>query len=804
MRLLLPLVAFAFAFGIALAAALELQPWGFLVAAPLAALAGLLGRVVLPPLARSLALLAATAVAAACAGGAGLSAAVHRPLRDCDLRLATSREPCTLVARVAGSAEPTQNGQRQRLLALARLDGGLARGRSRPLCGALELHREGSALPLVPGEVVLLRTRLRPAVARRNPGAPSPALRYLAGEIGALARVDEGSLAVIERAPVGALARMRARIHAGLARAIADPEARAIVAALVLGDEGRIPPSLRDSYARAGASHLLAVSGMNLTLCALGALAVIRWLLLRVPPLAERWDVRRLAVPPAAAIAILYTLLTGASPSAARACVMSCACFLGVLCGRSGDLVRPLALSALVLLVWQPLDLFRPSFQLSFAATIGIALSLERLPRARPASLLGRALHGLRVVAVTSLGATLFTAPIVAHHFHELSIVGLGTNLVAVPFSSLALMPLGFCGSLLELLHPSLGAPILALAGWLASLLNALCRLAAAPRFATVGVGLGWLGALSLCGIAAALLTTRRRLRLLALAAALLTAVPLGVAALRQSLQPALRVTFLDVGQGDASVTRFPDGFTLLTDGGGNLMGGDPGASQVVPFLRGAGVRRLDLVVASHPHPDHILGLSAVIDAFTVGELWVCWHDERDPRLAALVGRAIARGVPVLPPRPLARGGARLVPLWPEGYRGACADPGYDGNDNSIVLRVEHGRGALLLAGDIEAEAERRLAALRPPALLRAALLKVPHHGSATSSSDVLLAAVSPRVAVISCGPENAFGFPAKPVLARYAARRVTVLRTDQLGAVEVELRASGELRWRALGRSFR
>jgi competence protein ComEC len=804
MRLLLPLVAVAFALGVALAAALELAPWACLVVALLAALLGLLGCATLSARARSLALLGAVVVAATGAGGAGLSTAVRRPVLDCDVRLAISREPCTLVARVAGVAEPTRSGQRHRVLALARLDGSLARGRSRPLCGALELHREGSAPPLIPGEVVLLRTRLRPAVPRRNPGAASPAIRYLAEEIGALARVDGGSLAVLERAPPSTLARVRARIHAGLARAIADPEARSIVAALVLGDEGGIPPSLRERYARAGASHLLAVSGMNLTLCALGALAVIRWLLLRIPPLAERWDVRRLAAPPAAAVAILYTLLTGAAPSAARACVMSCACFLGVLCGRSGDLVRPLALSALVLLVWQPLDLFRPSFQLSFAATIGIALCLERLPRARPSSLPGRGLHGLRVVAVTSVGATLLTAPIVAHHFHELSIIGLGTNLVAVPLSSLALMPLGFCGSLLELLHPSLGAPILALAGWLASLLNGICSLAAAPRFATVGVGLGWLGALSLLGLAAALLTTRRWLRALALAAALLPAVPLGVAALQQSLHPALRVTFLDVGQGDASVTRFPDGFTMLTDGGGNLMGGDPGASQVVPFLRGAGVRRLDLVVASHPHPDHILGLSAVIDAFTVGELWVCWHEEHDPRLAALVGRAIARGVPVLPPRPLARGGARLVPLWPEGYRGACADPGFDGNDNSIVLRVEHGRGALILAGDIEAEAEGRLAALRAPALLRAALLKVPHHGSATSSSDALLDAVSPRVAVISCGPENAFGFPAKEVLARYAARRVTVLRTDQLGAIEVELRASGEPRWRALGRSFR
>jgi competence protein ComEC len=229
------------------------------------------------------------------------------------------------------------------------------------------------------------------------------------------------------------------------------------------------------------------------------------------------------------------------------------------------------------------------------------------------------------------------------------------------------------------------------------------------------------------------------------------------------------------------------------------MLGADPGAAQVVPYLRARGVGRLDLVVASHPHPDHVGGLHAVLDAVAVGELWLCWHDEPDPLVARLAARAIQRGVPVLPPRALRRGAAAVVPLWPAGYEGRCADPGYDANDNSIVLRLEHGRGAALLAGDIEAEAERRLARERPASLLRADVLKVPHHGSATSSSADLLAACRPRLAAISCAPGNQYGFPAPAVLARYRSHGVELARTDELGAIGVRLYADGELAWAPL-----
>ena len=275
-------------------------------------------------------------------------------------------------------------------------------------------------------------------------------------------------------------------------------------------------------------------------------------------------------------------------------------------------------------------------------------------------------------------------------------------------------------------------------------------------------------------------------------------------------ISPRMELTFLDVGQGDSTFVRFPDGGTMLVDAGGSHLGGwDVGAARVVPFLQGQGHRRLDLVVASHPHPDHVAGLVAVLEQVEVGELWVCWHDEPNSWLQRLLAVARRRGVPVRVPRLLRRGDVTVRPLWPprarDGTAGAtdrCADPAHEANDNSIVLRLEYGRAAAVLAGDIEELAERAL--LQERGILagaRSQVLKVPHHGSSTSSTTGFVAAVAPRLVVISCGAGNSFGFPHPTVLRRYRRMGADVARTDVLGAVSVELWSDGEMHWAAVQR---
>jgi competence protein ComEC len=257
---------------------------------------------------------------------------------------------------------------------------------------------------------------------------------------------------------------------------------------------------------------------------------------------------------------------------------------------------------------------------------------------------------------------------------------------------------------------------------------------------------------------------------------------------LRRVEQPegSLRATFLDVGQGDATLIDLPNGQSMLIDAGGNPQGGaDPGERVLVPLLRARRRAHIDLVVLTHPHPDHFGGLSAVLENVKVGEFWDSGQSAAEADFSAtsrqalaLVHKARAGGARVLYPpqlcgRPRNFGAARVEVLWP------CPDidAGFDPNDNSLVLRVSYGKRALLFTGDIEAHAESEL--LASGARLRADVLKVPHHGSRTSSSSALLAAIAPSLAVISAGAVNPFGHPHSEVVARL---RMQIRRVIDLG----------------------
>ena len=740
---------------------------------------------------RRVVLFLAGLVAAATGSGVTLAAVALHPGRPpCHIvHRADGRTIWRLTARVSGTAVHTPSGVRV-LLRAESTRTPVAAG----LCGALELHLPPTGPELVEGDRVMLRGRLRPAVGSRNPGTSSSVLRYLSDDVGATTYVDPAALVLLGRASPSGVHRLRVRVREALARAVPPGNRRQILGALILGERSAVGPGLRQDFAAAGVSHLLAVSGLHLTLVAGGLLWLLRRLLLRLTRLARRTDVRRVAAPFAILAALLYTALTGAAPSTSRACVMVCACLAGLCLSRPPDLARPLCLAALVLLVRDPLDLLRPGFQLSFLAVLGIGLLAVRTadrPRSGP-------LAAIRALVLTSLVATAITAPVVALHFHRVSLVGVIANLAAIPLTTFVLLPLSLAGASLGLLHPSLGDPLLTAAGWVAAKLHALCVLVAAPHLSVLGWSPGPLLATATTLVVVGLLLRGRGARRLVLGVALALAATWGVACLWHEVTPRVELTFLDVGQGDSAVARFPGGATLLVDAGGTRSGTwDPGAARVVPFLEAEGIQRLDLVVASHPHPDHVGGLRAVLEAVAVDELWICWHEEPNPWLGPLLEVARQRGVKVRRPHLRRIGRVTVRPLWPRAGE-HCADPAYSANDNSIVLRLELGKGAALFAGDIEAVAEEELVRAAG-ADLKADVLKVPHHGSGTSSTARLLGAVRPGLAVISCGAGNAFGFPDPVVLERYHDRGVAVARTDRSGAIRVELGPGGELSWRRL-----
>jgi competence protein ComEC len=362
---------------------------------------------------------------------------------------------------------------------------------------------------------------------------------------------------------------------------------------------------------------------------------------------------------------------------------------------------------------------------------------------------------------------------------------------IVVPIASAALLPLAAIHALLASCAEWLAAPT-------AVLLDLAARgfLASCEAFAAIPLGrslppLDVAQGIVLCASCLSLLFARRwRTGVLVIA---LGALGLAGAEwrLRAREQPIgiVRATFLDVGQGDGALIDMPDGRLVMIDAGGAVGAGiDPGAAAIVPLLAARRRERIDLLVITHPHPDHYGGVRAVLDAVEVGEIWDTGQgDDESPEgeLAALLELARERGVAVRRPEATCDrhhrfGAATIHVLWP------CPafDPGWDPNDNSLVLEIALGSRTLLLTGDIERHAEGALAT--SGVLARVDVLKVGHHGSRTSSTSAFLTAVDPRVAIVSAGRTNRFGHPHPEVIERLEEAADHVVRVDREGGVIV------------------
>ena len=635
-------------------------------------------------------------------------------------------------------------------------------------------------IPLVPGERIAVTGRVRTSPTGH--------------ELTAITIEHLGDAASVRDRVWRWAAVTQARWSAEIDAAGGPPSARAALRGIVVGDRRAIPPDLDDRWRAVGIYHVLSVSGLHLAV-----IAGLVFAALRRGVAASPWGGRvrpaRWAAPPALAIAIAYTLVTGAQLATLRALVVIALVLIAATLDRPIRLVDALGAAAIVLLAWRPQDLLDPSFQLSFTAALTLAL--------RPASTRRGVRAWILRGLATSAWVTITTAPITAYHFQQVTPGGVVGNLVLTPFVELLALPLALAGIALGI------EPLIRVATAIVAAVDRAAELLAhALPVGTVAVA-GAITLATLVALSLVLAAREHRTRLDALAWAVLCLVW----ALARTPPPpgALRVTFLDVGQGDAALVELPDGAVWLIDAGGHpnarsLAAASAPADAISRALGAAGHDRIDLVAISHPHPDHYLGLAGI--TVPIGELWSAAEPEPVlasrrgalPSFGELAAVLTARGTQLVhPPLGLARrqAGVELI-VWAPRYRArdggpvlGAADPVRSINDNSLVIAIHYRGRALLFTGDLEAEGEELLVAA---GVARADVVKVPHHGSPTSSSRALTEATRPAIAVISCGRGNTFGFPARTVLARWEAAGARIARTDSDGAITVVVDAAGRL----------
>lgn len=594
-----------------------------------------------------------------------------------------------------------------------------------------------------------------------------------------------------------------------------SPRAAAIVAAIVIGDRTGLDAEVERRLQESGTYHVIAISGGNIALLAGVTLALFRW----------AGVLGRAAMLSAALGLLVYGTVVGGGASVDRAVFMACVYFVGRVWDLRGPPFQTLVLAAGVLCLADPLSVADPASLLTFGATLAIVAVAPLIPQERVPHLLRPVMNML----VASAAVEVLLLPVAASYFSRVTFAGLVLNFAAIPLMAVA----QFAGMAVVSLH-ALWPAAARLVGWIAYVgAEGLVHTADAVTYApwstwrvpppsALVVVLYYAGLVTAWTLARAtrgaqqpslpsqpgLPTVRQSgqpspprlpssqshqpsqplLPLVSVVALLAGVWMIAPPALRTTHGDGrLHVTFIDVGQGDAALVRFPRGSSMLIDTGGltGTASFDIGERVVMPVLWNAGVYGLDVLALTHGDADHAGGAPALLREFHPHDAW--------------------EGVPV-PPHPLLSrlrdAAAHQRTRWTTLQRGDRTSiddveirvvhppvPDWERqdvrNDDSLVLELRWHDVSFVFTGDIGREPEGDIAAMFEPAKRR--VLKVPHHGSITSSSEAFVRALKPDVAVVSVGRGNSFGHPSRVVLDRYAAIGAAIYRTDQDGAVTVD-----------------
>lgn len=625
------------------------------------------------------------------------------------------------------------------------------------------------------GEILKLKTKLRPITSYRNPNSMDYAAYMKRNGIKYSASIqndkDLQNVGMNQKYFFLNIPYRIKKYENKKIDALLPPTSALILKGILIGERTQLPNEIEESFKKAGVYHILALSGFNVGLIALFIYTILS--MLRIP--------QKLIYATTIICLITYALIVGLSPSVVRATIMCILFLFARLLNREASLLNILSASCLIILAWNPLSLMDIGFELTFMATIFIIFispiiesNLSFLP-----------LWFSRLISI-SASAQLGVIPLLIYYFNQLSVIAIISNIFIVPLTTI-ITYIGMISLILSHLNQWMASIFFQTTWLLIILLRWFIDFFASLSFSTINPAACplWVVLLFYFSILFFVLFYKKsRIKIIAAISCLISVFLLLNYNILTQEKGKFNITFLDVGQGDATLIEFPSGKTMLIDAGASSPYFDTGGVVITSFLRSKGIKKLDIVVLTHIDPDHTGGLKTIIKNFSIGEIWdnIAFNSTSEKSIQLFNGRKSSI-------RHVAEGdsfqidGVVVRILNPPDYK-MSEERELSENDRSIVLHIKYKNFSALLTGDIGIKAEEII--LSSGLEIKSRVLKIPHHGSKYSSTPEFIKAVSPEFAIISSGRFNLFGHPSKEVVNKLQTQGIGIFRIDKEGAVIV------------------